>query len=106
MSLSDQDRLEVHALCDALADGVLTETQRARLEQWLATSEEARRCYVQAMALSASLMEYAGEMQADAPDAPVINPAERPILRPAAWIWTLGSLAAAAVLVLAFWMAG
>jgi len=45
MNLTDQERLELHALCDALVDGVITEPQRLRLEQWLAASEEARRCY-------------------------------------------------------------
>ena len=101
MNLTDEERLELHALCDALVDGVITEAQRARLEQWLATSEEARRCYVRAMSLSASLMEYAGEMQAEAPDAPA---APVRIVRPAAWVWAIGSLAAAAAIVLAFWI--
>ena len=103
MSLSDHELLELHALSDALVDGTITETQHARLEQWLASSEEARRHYVGAMALSASLMDYASEMQAEAPDA---RPTSPRIARPAAWIWTIGSLAAAAVLVLAFWLGG
>jgi len=101
MSLTDQEQLELHTLCDALADGVISEAQRLRLERWLATSEEARRAYVRAMALSASLMEYAGDMQAEAPDAPVKS---RRIIRPAAWMWGIGSLAAAAAIVLAFWI--
>ncbi len=101
MSFTDQERLELHALCDALVDGVISESQRSRLEQWLATSEDARRCYVRLMALSASLMDYAGEMQAEAPDA---KPEKGRVIRPAAWVWALGSLATAAALVLAFWL--
>jgi len=46
-------------------------------------------------------MDYAGEMQAEAPDA---VPKKRRIVRPAAWVWALGSLATAAALVLAFWL--
>lgn len=101
MNLTDQEILEVHGLCDALADATITQEQHARLEQILATSEEARRIYVRVMALSSSLMEYAGEMQSEAPDAPLASPR---IVRPAAWVWTLGSLATAAALVLAFWV--
>ena len=103
MSLADHELLELHTLCDALVDGTITETQHTRLEQWLASSEEARRCYVRAMALSASLIDYASEMQTEAPDA---RPTPPRVVRPAAWIWTIGSLAAAAVLVLAFWLGG
>jgi ferric-dicitrate binding protein FerR (iron transport regulator) len=103
MNFSDADRLELNELCNALVDGVITDTQRARLEHWLATSDEARRFYVRAMALSASLIDYAGEMQSEAPDAPL---EEARIVRPAAWWWTLGSLAAAAAIVLAFWLGG
>ena len=80
MSLSDQEQLELHALCDALADGVISEAQRSRLERWLASSEEARRGYVRVMALSASLMEYAGDMQAEAPDVPNFAQAFRKVL--------------------------
>jgi ferric-dicitrate binding protein FerR (iron transport regulator) len=101
VSLADHEQLEVHALCDALVDGVITDAQRARLEHWLATSEDARRSYVRAMALSASLMDYAGEMQAEAPDAPLESAR---VVRPAAWVWLAGSLAAAAAVVLAFWI--
>lgn len=103
MNFSDQDRLELNDLCNALADGFISDTQRTRLEHWLTTSEEARRFYVRAMALSASLMDYAGEMQSEAPDAPV---EEARIVRPAAFWWTFGSLAAAAAIALAFWLGG
>ncbi len=101
MSLPDQDLLELNALCNALADGAITEAERTRLEEMLAASDDARRFYVRAMALSASLFDYAGEMQADAPDLPA-----RRIVRVPAWAWTLGSLAAAACVALAFWLGG
>ncbi len=99
MNFSDQDRIELSDLCGALADGKLDAPQRKRLAEMLATSEEARRFYVRAMSLSASLHDYAGEMQSEAPDAPPAH--ERP-----AWTrWGIGALAAAAV-VLSFWLGG
>ena len=70
MSLSDRDTLELNELCDAALEGTLTATQRVRLEQLLAESEDARRYYVKAMDLSASLGHYASEMQMEAADAP------------------------------------
>ena len=100
MNFSDEDRLELSALCGALADGTLDAEQRKRLAAMLATSEEARRFYVRAMSLSASLHEYASEMQSEAPDAPPAN--ERP-----AWTrWGIGAFAAAAAVALAFWLGG
>jgi ferric-dicitrate binding protein FerR (iron transport regulator) len=101
MNLSDSEQLELNALCNALIDGQLTDAERARLEQLLRDSEEARRFYVRALGLSASLMQYAGEMQTEPADAPLVTPH---VVRPPNWIWTLGSLAAAAAIVLAFWM--
>ena len=101
MSLSDPELLELNALCNALVDGIITDVERARLASMLLASEDARRFYVRALSLSSSLMQYAGEMQSDAPDIPVI-PSR--VVRPAAWIWSLGSLAAAAAIVLAFWL--
>lgn len=102
MNLTDEQVLELTALCNALADGVATDAQKRRLAQLLSGSEEARRFYVRAMALSASLHEYADEMQTD--EATVVA-AEPRIGRPPAWVWTLGSLAAAAVVVLTLWLA-
>jgi hypothetical protein len=99
--MSDPELLELNALCNALVDGNITDAERARLEKILLGSEEARRFYVRAMALSSSLMQYAGEMQAEAPDAPM---GKGRIIRPAAWVWAIGSLAAAASIVLAFWL--
>jgi ferric-dicitrate binding protein FerR (iron transport regulator) len=101
MSLPDHELLELNALCNALTDGAITEPERARLEEMLAASDDARRFYVRAMALSASLLDYAGEMQADAPDLPA-----KRVVRVPAWAWTVGSLAAAACVALAFWLGG
>ena len=98
MNFGDHERLELNELCGALVDGTLDAPQRKRLAEMLASSEEARGFYVRAMSLSASLHEYAGEMQMDAP-----IPANE---RPAAMRWALGALAAAAVVVLAFWLGG
>ena len=67
MNLSDRDILELSELCSAVVDGRLTDAQRQRLEAWLARSEEARRFYVRALGLSASLYHYAAEMHADVP---------------------------------------
>ncbi|MHA3770870.1 LamG-like jellyroll fold domain-containing protein [Verrucomicrobiota bacterium sgz303538] len=103
MNLSDKDTLELHELCNALADGTITEAQQRRLSDWLRESEEARQFYVRSMALSASLFQYAGEMMAEAPDAR--SPRRRRIIRPGAW-WVAIPIAAAAVFMLAFWLGG
>ena len=63
MSMPDHELLELNALCHALIDGAITGTERARLEEVLAASHDARRFYVRTMALSACLFDYAGEMQ-------------------------------------------
>lgn len=63
MNLSDNDRVELTDLCNALADGKLTEPQQVRLNQMLTRSEEARQFYVRFVNLSASLREYATESQ-------------------------------------------
>ena len=98
MTFGDDERLELNELCGALVDGTLDAKQRQRLAEMLATSEEARRFYVRSMSLSASLHDYAGEMQSEAP-----VPANE---RPARVRWTLGALAAAAAVALAFWLGG
>jgi len=100
MSLTDRDILELNELCSALMDSTITDAQKARLSQWLVSSEEARQFYVRYAGMSASLCEYAGEMQAEAPDI-VREPT--PVIRRAIW-WTFGSLAAAALVVLALWV--
>ena len=127
MNLPDDELLELNALCNALIDGALSDGERARLEKMLAASADARRFYVRAMTLSASLFDYAGEMQSDAPDAaaqafvvghassvsewdrhpcltsPSTRPAGRDARRtPTAWK-AVPLLAAAACVVLALW---
>ncbi|MGB8168032.1 MAG: LamG-like jellyroll fold domain-containing protein, partial [Chthoniobacteraceae bacterium] len=84
-----------NALCSALLDHTLDAAGRARLNTLLAGSEEARRFYVRSMALSASLHDYAGELQSDEPER---------VVRVPGWRWVTGSLAAAAAVLLAFWM--
>jgi hypothetical protein len=110
MNLSDPDLLEMNALCNALVDGTLDSRERVRLEQILATSDEARRFYIRAMALSASLHDYASEMQSEAMDAPISGPHLESATDAGSSQdgspWALGSLAAAAAIVLAFWLGG
>ncbi|MEP6956447.1 MAG: hypothetical protein ABI883_06445, partial [Chthoniobacterales bacterium] len=102
MNFSDSERLELSELCSALVDGFLTEAQRARLAEMLAQSEEARRFYVRSMALSASLFDYAAEMQSEPAETSFRALSESPATR---W-WGLGALAAAAAIALAFWLGG
>jgi len=103
MNLPDDELLELNALCHALIDGAITAAELARLEEMLASSVNARRFYVRVMTLSASLFDYAGEMQAEAPDLTSKHAAQH-VVRVPAWAWTAGSLAAAACLALAFWL--
>ncbi len=98
MSLSDNERLELHALCDARVDGASTPAQFERLQALLRASPEARASYVRLMALSASLLDYAGEMQADAPTGKA-EAAPPPATR--RWLAWGGGLAAAALLLVA-----
>ena len=102
MNLTDAEILELTELCNALADGSLTATQRARLAERLAASEAARRFYVRFTSLAASLCQYAGEMQAEAPDVARATP--RLWRRPALW-WSVGPLAAAAAAALVIFSA-
>ncbi len=98
--LSDKEILELNALCNALVDGALTDAQRVRLGEWLARSEEARKFYVRAMTLSASLLHYASEMHADQPDKVSV-----PAGRMSSWLWWMSPLAAAACMAVVFWFA-
>jgi hypothetical protein len=97
MNLSDAEILELNALCSAVVDQTIDSAGKARLNAWLAASAEARRFYVRCMALSASLHDYAGELQSEEPDR---------VVRVPAWRWVAGALAAAAVVVLALWLDG
>jgi hypothetical protein len=94
MNLTDKEILELNELCSALVDETLSEQQKARLQHFLATSEEARQFYVRATGLSSSLYSYAAEMQTGERDA---APVSSMIVR--AW-WAFGFLAAAASIVL------
>ena len=91
MTLTDSEILELNDLGGAVVDGTLTDAQRARLARWLVESEAARRHYVRLLGQSASLHSYAGEMHAEAPEAPV-RPTKK-LLFPAAW-WAVGAAAA------------
>src|SRR5215472_2586364 len=100
MSLSDKEILELNQLCNALIDETLTENQETRLSTWLDASVDARRFYLRATGLSASLFSYASEMQTEAPDA--VSSRRKTISLP---VWFFGSLAAAASLALVVWLA-
>jgi hypothetical protein len=97
MNLSDKEILELNELCNALVDDTINEKQKARLSQWLAGSAAARRFYIRAMAQSASLISYAGEMQSQELE----RPRPEKIIR-LGWLWKYGALAAAACIVTAF----
>ena len=100
MSLTDKEILELNELCNALVEGKLSDEQRSRLSHWLRKTEEARRFYVRYMGLSASIFQYASEMQSETTEAVprALSYWELPRL----W-WALGSLAAAASLLLILW---
>ncbi len=95
MNLTDKEILELNELCNAVVDGKLDEKQKARLSRWLATSEEARRFYVRAMGLSASLFSYASELQTEKSDVPA-SPEK---IISAWWIYTPFALAASVALI-------
>src|SRR5439155_17001625 len=95
MNLSDKELLELNQLCNGLEDGILSEKQKHRLSSWLASSEEARRYYIRAMALSASLYSYASEMQLEPPEAASTSKLMRLVL------WWFAPLGAAACLLFA-----
>ncbi|MEI8108002.1 MAG: hypothetical protein WCI46_09305, partial [Verrucomicrobiota bacterium] len=100
MKLSDSDLLELSALCDQLIDGVIEEPGKVRLESMLSESESARQFYVRMLGQSASLFDYAGEMQADAPEARRVKGRWSESKR---WGWVLAGLATAAGVAMMFW---
>lgn len=115
MNLSDSEILELAALCGALEDGTLDPASQARLEHWLRESAAARDYYIRAMALSASLIAYASEMQTDSPanefasSAAAVKPSEplsptRP--RQAGGVWSVRVGLALALAMLGWWMTG
>jgi len=95
MSLTDSEILELHDLCSALLDDQITDVQQQSLTQMLASSNEARAFYFHEMSLSASLTEYANDMQSDAPVMPAVKPKQS---RAKLNLWTLGALSMAACL--------
>lgn len=101
MSMPDDELLDLNALCSALVDRTIDRAGRERLARMLETSEDARRFYVRAMALSASLHDYAGELQSEEPATRgrLGRIVQMPVAR-----WALGTLAAAATVALAFWI--
>lgn len=104
MSFSDNDRLELEELCHALIDGADSPAQRARLQEMLAGSEEARRHYVRLAHLSASLFDYAAGMQCEPAEEPIFdNQTEAHAVRRRL---VMGALAAAAAVVLSIWLGG
>jgi hypothetical protein len=103
MNLSDSEILELNRLCNTLIDETINEEQKARLSEYLATSEEARQFYVRFMGLSASLISYAGESQTAEPERialkDMVVPAELLASKISSW-WkyiTLGMAGAAAI---------
>jgi hypothetical protein len=98
MTLSDREILELNDLCDALVEGKVTGAQRARFEQLLSESDEARKYYVKAADLSASLSHYAGEIQMEDADAP--GSRRRNVLSS---FMKFGALAAAIALAVGWW---
>lgn len=96
--MTDADLLELTELCNALADDRLTDTQRTRLNERLAASEEARVYYVRFAGLNASLCDYASELQCERP-AP---PKPKLIRHPMAWWAGIGAIAAGVALALHF----
>ncbi len=69
--MNNDDTLELTTLCGALADGTITSSQQARLNEMLKASAEARQFYIHHAALSVSLYSYAAELQSDAPRSEV-----------------------------------
>lgn len=98
--MSEQELLELNELCQGLLDARLSPAEMDRLSGMLKSSEEARRVYVRAAALAASLHQYAAELQTE----PAAEPAERKVIAFPNWrvaAWTLSALAAAALVIIA-----
>ena len=65
MSLTDEETLELHELLDGLVENNLSPANKAKLEKWIAQSDEARRRYVYFMDMSSSLAHFAEEILSD-----------------------------------------
>ncbi len=101
--LTDADVLKLNALCDELVDGSISSQRHGELEQWLANDEAARRHYVRAMSLSASLHEYAGEFESEEGDESIVSFSNRGEKR--RWPWR-ARLSFAAALVASLFLGG
>src|SRR4051794_34303772 len=99
MTLSDNEILELTELCSALVDGTITDRQKARLDNLLSTSEDARQFHVRFAGQSASLYYCAGEMQTDA--AETVSLQTKPSRR---FRWVIGILSMAASIAAVFWI--
>lgn len=97
-TMTDNERVELNELISALVDERASDTERARLGEMLAASEEARRFYVRSMAMSASLFERAGEMQSERPEP-------KSVIAFPAWSRWIAPLAAAAAVMFGIWIA-
>lgn len=96
--MNDNERVELNELISALVDNRATTAERTRLEEMLAASDEARRFYVRSMAMSASLYDYAGEMQSELPE-----PSN--VVQFSSWSRWAAPLAAAAAVLLGIFLA-
>jgi ferric-dicitrate binding protein FerR (iron transport regulator) len=96
--MSDADLLALTELCNALADGRITEAERTELNRRLAESDEARRFYVRFASLGASLSGYAAEQQCEAAPAP-----RKVVKFPVKWTAGIAALAASIAAMLAYW---
>ncbi len=97
-AMTDNERVELNDIISALVDGRASDTERARLEELLAASDEARRFYVRSMAMSASLFERAGEMQNERPEP-------KNVIAFSGWSRWAAPLAAAAAVLFGIWIA-
>ena len=73
MSLTDEETLELHELLDGLVENNLSPSRKAKLEKWIAESEEVRKTYVYFMDMSASLVHFADERLSDETEEVVAN---------------------------------
>ena len=96
--MNDNERVELNELISALTDGRASAAELSRLEKMLAASNEARSFYVRAMAMSASLYDYAGEMQSERPEP-------QNVIRVTGWSRWAAPLAAAAAVIFGIWIA-
>jgi ferric-dicitrate binding protein FerR (iron transport regulator) len=103
MSLANRELDELAELCDVLLDGKLTDQQKSRLDELLVASEEARQFYVRVLGLSASLFEYAAELQFPTQTVPS---ASMPVGRKRQLWWALAALTTAAAIVVAIVLHG